>query len=151
MKGWFAWRNASAQRHRRSKRQAWRSARRLVAFPTETVYGLGADATNDRAVARIFEAKGRPRFNPLIVHLSSLAEAARHCLFNADAERLARAFWPGGLTLVLPRRQDTPLSLLVSAGLDTVALRVLTTRWRRRSSRLPDAPSPHLPPIRQAR
>ncbi|MBX3508248.1 MAG: threonylcarbamoyl-AMP synthase [Parvibaculum sp.] len=97
---------------------------RLVAFPTETVYGLGADATNDRAVARIFEAKGRPRFNPLIVHLSSLAEAARHCLFNADAERLARAFWPGGLTLVLPRRQDTPLSLLVSAGLDTVALRV---------------------------
>ena len=97
---------------------------RLVAFPTETVYGLGADATNDRAVASIFEAKGRPRFNPLIVHLTSLAEAETHCVFNAEAERLARAFWPGGLTLVLPRRAETPLSLLVSAGLDTVALRV---------------------------
>lgn len=97
---------------------------RLVAFPTETVYGLGADATNDRAVASIFEAKGRPRFNPLIVHLASVAEAEKHCVFNAEAERLARAFWPGGLTLVLPRRADTPLSLLVSAGLDTVALRV---------------------------
>ena len=97
---------------------------RLVAFPTETVYGLGADATNDRAVAGIFEAKGRPRFNPLIVHLATLAEAQMHCIFNAEAEILARAFWPGGLTLVLPRRADTPLSLLVSAGLDTVALRV---------------------------
>lgn len=97
---------------------------RLVAFPTETVYGLGADATNDKAVARIFEAKGRPRFNPLIVHLANIAEAEKHCVFIAEAEKLARAFWPGGLTLVLPRRGDTPLSLLVSAGLDTVALRV---------------------------
>lgn len=97
---------------------------RLVAFPTETVYGLGADATDDQAVASIFEAKGRPRFNPLIVHVASLDEAGKHCVFNAEAERLARRFWPGGLTLVLPRREGTTLSLLVSAGLDTVAVRV---------------------------
>lgn len=97
---------------------------RLVAFPTETVYGLGADATDDKAVASIFEAKGRPRFNPLIVHVASLDEAEKHCVFNAEAERLAKRFWPGGLTLVLPRRADTKLSLLVSAGLDTVAVRV---------------------------
>lgn len=97
---------------------------RLVAFPTETVYGLGADATDDKAVASIFEAKGRPRFNPLIVHVANLQEAEKHCVFNAEAERLARRFWPGGLTLVLPRREDTALSLLVSAGLDTVAVRV---------------------------
>lgn len=96
----------------------------LVAFATETVYGLGADATNDLAVASIFAAKGRPTFNPLIVHLPDLAAAHSHAVFTADAERLAAAFWPGGLTLVLPRRADTPLSLLVSAGLDTVALRV---------------------------
>lgn len=97
---------------------------RLVAFPTETVYGLGADATDDKAVASIFEAKGRPRFNPLIVHVADFAEAQKHCVFNAEAEELARRFWPGGITLVLPRREDTPLSLLVSAGLDTVAIRV---------------------------
>ena len=97
---------------------------RLVGFPTETVYGLGADATNDRAVASIFEAKGRPRFNPLIVHVASFEEAEKHCVFNAEAEKLAKAFWPGGVTLVLPRRAETPLSLLVSAGLDTVAIRV---------------------------
>ena len=97
---------------------------RLVAFPTETVYGLGADATNDEAVARIFEAKGRPRFNPLIVHVSGKEEAERHVHFTAEADKLAAAFWPGGLTFVLPRREDTPLSLLVSAGLDTVAIRV---------------------------
>ncbi len=97
---------------------------RLVAFPTETVYGLGADATNDRAVASIFEAKGRPTFNPLIVHVSDREEAARHARFTPQADALARAFWPGGITLVLPRRETTPISLLVSAGLDTVALRV---------------------------
>lgn len=97
---------------------------RLVAFPTETVYGLGADATDDKAVASIFEAKGRPRFNPLIVHVANLEEVEKHCVFNVEAERLARRFWPGGLTLVLPRREDTALSLLVSAGLDTVAVRV---------------------------
>jgi L-threonylcarbamoyladenylate synthase len=96
----------------------------LVAFPTETVYGLGADATNGRAVARIFEAKGRPQFNPLIVHVSSLAEAERHAAFNDIAKQLATAFWPGALTLVLPRVASCTLSELVSAGLDTVALRV---------------------------
>ncbi|MBL6936368.1 MAG: threonylcarbamoyl-AMP synthase [Alphaproteobacteria bacterium] len=97
---------------------------KLVAFPTETVYGLGADATNGRAVARIFEAKSRPRFNPLIVHVRDMAEADTHAVFNANARTLARGFWPGPLTLVLPRRRDCRLSELVSAGLDTVALRV---------------------------
>ncbi|MEI9888327.1 MAG: L-threonylcarbamoyladenylate synthase [Rhizomicrobium sp.] len=96
----------------------------LVAFPTETVYGLGADATDGRAVARVFEAKGRPSFNPLIVHVAGLAEAERHAVFTDAARKLAAAFWPGALTLVLPRRADSRLSELVSAGLDTVALRV---------------------------
>ena len=96
----------------------------LVAFPTETVYGLGADATSGKAVAGIFAAKGRPRFNPLIVHLSSLEEAERHTMFSSVARRLAEKFWPGALTLVLPRRPGSPLSELVSAGLETVALRV---------------------------
>jgi len=96
----------------------------LVAFPTETVYGLGADATNDRAVAAIFAAKERPRFNPLIVHVRDLAQAETLAEFTDSARALAAAFWPGALTLALPRRKDSPLSLLVSAGLDTVALRV---------------------------
>ena len=96
----------------------------LVAFPTETVYGLGADATNDRAVARIFEAKGRPRFNPLIAHFASAHEARDAVIFDGRANRLADRFWPGPLTLVLPRRQPCPLSLLVSAGLETAAVRV---------------------------
>jgi L-threonylcarbamoyladenylate synthase len=96
----------------------------LVAFPTETVYGLGADATNDRAVAGIFEAKGRPRFNPLIVHVQNVRAARSLVDFNATAMQLAETFWPGPLTLVLPRKADCPLSLLVSAGLETVALRV---------------------------
>ncbi|MEO1250796.1 MAG: L-threonylcarbamoyladenylate synthase [Pseudomonadota bacterium] len=95
----------------------------LAAVPTETVYGLAADATNDRAVARIFEAKGRPRFNPLIVHVSDKAMAARHAAFPPLAEKLADRFWPGPLTLVAPRLKKSELSLLVSAGLDTVALR----------------------------
>src|SRR5579871_3980825 len=94
----------------------------LVAFPTETVYGLGADATNGEAVAAIFSAKGRPRFNPLIVHLESAAAAREHAIFPPVAEKLAAHFWPGALTLVLPRRDGTPLSHLVSAGLETVAL-----------------------------
>ena len=98
-------------------------AGRLVAFPTETVYGLGADATADKAVASIFAAKGRPRFNPLIVHVADRQEAEKYVVFNAAAEQLARAFWPGGLTLVLPRRAGSALSLLVSAGLDSVAVR----------------------------
>jgi len=99
-------------------------AGRLVAFPTETVYGLGADAGSDKAVAAIFAAKGRPQFNPLIVHVRDPAEAEKLADFSEDARKLASAFWPGGLTLVLPRKKDARLSLLVSAGLDTVALRV---------------------------
>jgi len=95
----------------------------LVAFPTETVYGLGADATNDEAVARVFAAKGRPRFNPLIVHVGDVEAARAAVRFNAAADKLAQAFWPGALTLVLPRR-DARIALLVSAGLDTVAVRV---------------------------
>jgi L-threonylcarbamoyladenylate synthase len=97
---------------------------RLVAFPTETVYGLGADASNGRAVARIFAAKGRPRFNPLIVHVPGLAEAEALAVFDDRARKAARLFWPGPLSLVLRRHETSPLSLLVSAGLDTVALRV---------------------------
>jgi L-threonylcarbamoyladenylate synthase len=95
----------------------------LVAFPTETVYGLGADATNGQSVAAIFAAKGRPLFNPLIVHVEGLEEARRHVELSPRAQALAEKFWPGPLTLVLPRKKDSPLSLLVSAGLDTVALR----------------------------
>lgn len=95
----------------------------LVAFPTETVYGLGADATSDRAVARIFAAKDRPRFNPLIVHFATVAEAEAEVEVDARAQKLAEAFWPGPLTLVLKRRPSSRLSLLVSAGLDTLAIR----------------------------
>jgi L-threonylcarbamoyladenylate synthase len=98
-------------------------AGRLVAFPTETVYGLGADATNERAVADIFAAKGRPRFNPLIVHIKNLAEAEELAVFSERARHAAARFWPGPLTLVLPHRDRSGLSLLVSAGLDSVALR----------------------------
>jgi len=100
------------------------SAGELVAFPTETVYGLGADATQDRAVAAIFEVKQRPSFNPLIVHFPSRAQAAREVVFDARAEALAQRFWPGPLTLVLPRRAESRISLLVSAGLDSLAVRV---------------------------
>lgn len=96
----------------------------LVAFPTETVYGLGADATNDKAVAAIYAAKDRPTFNPLIVHVTGRDAAARHALFTPLADALAAAFWPGALSLVLPRRDDCRLSLLLSAGLDSVAIRV---------------------------
>jgi L-threonylcarbamoyladenylate synthase len=95
----------------------------LVAFPTETVYGLGGDASNEAAVARIFAAKGRPRFNPLILHVAGLAEAEPLALFDERARMATRHFWPGPLTLVLPRRSDSGLSLLASAGLDTIALR----------------------------
>lgn len=96
----------------------------LAAFPTETVYGLGADATNDLAVAKIFDVKGRPQFNPLIVHLPDLESATAIASFDKQAEKLAREFWPGALTLVLPRVAGTTLSLLVSAGLPTVAVRI---------------------------
>ena len=95
----------------------------LVAFPTETVYGLGADATNEAAVVRIFEVKRRPRFNPLIVHVAGAAEAEVLAVFDERAREAARRFWPGPLSLVLPRRADCGLSLLASAGLDTIALR----------------------------
>lgn len=96
----------------------------LVAFPTETVYGLGADATNDAAITSIFAAKNRPSFNPLIVHTKDAEDAQKLARFNGLAERLSTIFWPGALTIVLPRREDGGLSLLVSAGLDTVAVRV---------------------------
>ncbi len=99
-------------------------AGKLVAFPTETVYGLGADATNGEAVAAIFEAKGRPRFNPLIVHVAD-ADAARALVHLSPAQKLlAMRFWPGPLTLVGPRASGCPVSELVSAGLETLAVRV---------------------------
>jgi L-threonylcarbamoyladenylate synthase len=98
-------------------------AGRLVAFPTETVYGLGAIATDDRAAARIFAAKRRPRFNPLIVHVGSLAAARALVRWGDLAEQLAVRVWPGALTLVLLRAPDCPLALLVSAGGPTVGLR----------------------------
>src|SRR5947209_6249058 len=96
----------------------------LVAFPTETVYGLGADATNGEAVARLYAAKGRPRFNPLIAHVADTAAARRLARFNADAELLATLFWPGPLTLVLPKAPGCPVSELATAGLDSIAVRV---------------------------
>jgi L-threonylcarbamoyladenylate synthase len=96
----------------------------LVAFGTETVYGLGGEATNAAAVAAIFQAKGRPRFNPLIAHYPAADEAFRHVEADDRAMLVARAFWPGPLTLVLPRRADCPVALLAGAGLDTLAVRV---------------------------
>ena len=99
-------------------------AGRLVAFPTETVYGLGADARNGRAVAGIFEAKGRPRFNPLIVHVTDLEAVERLVDLPTGARTLAAAFWPGPLTLVAPMRADSGIADLVTAGLATLAVRV---------------------------
>lgn len=96
----------------------------LVAMPTETVYGLAADARKDLAVARIFEAKGRPRFNPLIVHVADVETAQRYVEWSDLADRLAAAFWPGALTLVLPLRADSGLSPLVTADLPTLAVRL---------------------------
>jgi L-threonylcarbamoyladenylate synthase len=96
----------------------------LVAFPTETVYGLGADATNGEAVARLYQAKGRPSFNPLIAHVVDLAAARALARFDDAASRLAAAFWPGPLTLVLPRIADCPVAELATAGLDTIAVRM---------------------------
>jgi L-threonylcarbamoyladenylate synthase len=95
----------------------------LVAFPTETVYGLGANALDGRAVARIFEAKGRPHFNPVIVHVTDAAAAAKLAAMDDAANALAAHFWPGPLTLILPRRADCPVSELCSAGLPTLAVR----------------------------
>src|ERR1700690_2865304 len=96
----------------------------LVAFPTETVYGLGADARHGEAVARLYAAKGRPSFNPLIAHVADAEAARRLARFDAAAEKLAAAFWPGPLTLVLPKRPDCGVSDLALAGLDSVAVRV---------------------------
>src|ERR1700761_3650060 len=96
----------------------------LVAFPTETVYGLGADATNPAAVARLYAAKGRPAFNPLISHVADLAGARRIGRFDLTATALAEAFWPGPLTLVLPKTSDCAVADLATSGLDTVAIRL---------------------------
>src|ERR1700689_1051435 len=96
----------------------------LVAFPTETVYGLGADATDGQAVARVYEAKGRPAFNPLIAHVVDLAAARALARLSADAARLPEAFWPGPLTLVLPKAAACPVADLATAGLDSIAVRV---------------------------
>ena len=96
----------------------------LVAFPTETVYGLGADATNDKAVAKIFETKQRPQFNPLILHVKDIEQASEFAEINDASLDLTSRFWPGALTLVLKRKKDAKLSLLATAGLDTVAVRV---------------------------
>src|ERR1700710_1067001 len=91
----------------------------LVAFPTETVYGLGADATNAAAVAKLYAAKGRPAFNPLIAHVGDIAAGKALARFDAAAEPLAAAFWPGPLTLVLPKSAGCPVAELATAGLDT--------------------------------
>jgi L-threonylcarbamoyladenylate synthase len=96
----------------------------LVAFPTETVYGLGADAANATAIAHLYAAKGRPAFNPLIAHVADLAAARRIGQFDARALKLAEAFWPGPLTLVVPKTEDCPVADLATAGLDTVAIRI---------------------------
>jgi L-threonylcarbamoyladenylate synthase len=96
----------------------------LVAFPTETVYGLGADATNPAAIARLYQAKGRPAFNPLIAHVGELSSARQIARFDATALALAEAFWPGPLTLVLPKTPDCAVADLATAGLDTVAIRI---------------------------
>lgn len=96
----------------------------LVGFPTETVYGLGADAANPAAIARLYQAKGRPAFNPLIAHVGDLAAAEAIAQFDSRARALAQAFWPGPLTLVLPKAQNCPIADLATAGLDTVAVRV---------------------------
>lgn len=96
---------------------------KLVAFSTETVYGLGADATNDQAIARIFELKGRPLFNPLIIHVSTEDQAKTLVTWNDVAKKLADSFWPGPLTMVLPRQPNCNISYLASAGLDSLAVR----------------------------
>src|SRR3954465_9047171 len=96
----------------------------LVAFPTETVYGLGADATNGEAVARLYAAKGRPRFNPLIAHVADAKAAPVLARFSDEAKLLAGVFWPGPLTLVLPKADGCPASELATAGLDSIAVRV---------------------------
>lgn len=114
----------SSSRHAITEASALLRAGSLVALPTETVYGLGADATNGDAVAHIFEAKGRPRFNPLICHVDGLDMARSVGVFNEESLRLAEAFWPGPMTLVLPRAEGTLVHPLVMGGLETVAVRM---------------------------
>src|SRR5690606_20038953 len=114
-----------------------------VAVPTETVYGLAADATNPAAITRIYETKGRPRFNPLICHMADLAMAERHAVFDPVSRRLAERFWPGPLTLVLPLRPGSGIHPLPTAGLDTVGSRVpegFAATLIRASDRPPAAP-----------
>lgn len=112
----------------------------LVAIPTETVYGLAADATSGIACARIFEAKGRPSFNPLISHVADLPTAKTHGVFGTLSSKLAEAFWPGPLTLVLPKKEGSTICDLATAGLDTVALRVPAAPVMRRLSELAGVP-----------
>jgi L-threonylcarbamoyladenylate synthase len=112
----------------------------LVAMPTETVYGLAANAFDGQAVARVYAAKGRPEFNPLIVHCRDQAHAARYAVFDERAQILAHHFWPGPLTLVLPRMAATPISSLATAGLDTIALRVPAHAVAQKLLRLLDFP-----------
>ena len=111
-----------------------------VAVPTETVYGLAADATDAAAVARIYAAKGRPSFNPLIVHVPDLAAAEKLAVFDQRARTLAAAFWPGPLTLVRPRRPRAGIASLVTAGLDTIAIRVPAHRAMRALLAAPGKP-----------
>ena len=99
-------------------------AGRLVAFPTETVYGLGANATKDDAVANIFKAKSRPSFNPLIIHFKNISDVKKEVFWNDTAETLARTFWPGPMTLILNRKETSRISLLASAGLESIAVRI---------------------------
>ena len=112
----------------------------LVAFPTETVYGLGADARNGKAVASVYEAKGRPSFNPLIVHVPDVASAQKYVMWNETAQLLADQFWPGALTIVLPLREGHGLSSLVTAGLETLAIRVPNHPTAQRLLELANAP-----------
>src|SRR6186713_1438833 len=107
------------------------SAGGLVAFPTETVYGLGADACHGEAIARLYAAKGRPAFNPLIAHVGDVTAARRLAVLDAEAEKLAAAFWPGPLTLVLAKQTSCPVAPLALAGLDSIAIRVPSDRTAR--------------------
>ena len=97
----------------------------LVVLPTETVYGLGTNALDGQAVAKIFAAKNRPQFNPLIVHVGDLEAAGQYVELSSEAKKVAEAFWPGPLTLILPKRNDGGISDLVTAGLDTLAARTI--------------------------
>ena len=112
----------------------------LVSFPTETVYGLGADATNDKAVASIYEAKGRPSFNPLIAHIASLEMAHNIAEFTPLADKIAALFWPGAVTMILPLKMPSAISKLVTAGLDTIALRMPAPLVARELLQLADRP-----------